>query len=74
VNKGARSSIIRQDHDEVLAMAFVVRLHRPAEPEPRLLGRVFTAADALALVRQWRDDFPDAWVEIVPPHRRPSAA
>ncbi len=53
-------------------MGFIVRLHQPSHQRPLLIGRVLTAADALALVRRWRDDNPDAWVEIVPPHRRPT--
>ncbi|MFN8556918.1 MAG: hypothetical protein U0531_06060 [Dehalococcoidia bacterium] len=57
-------------------MGFIVRLHRPSENRPRMIGRVLTAADALTLVRRWREDFPDAWVEVVPPggHTRGSAA
>jgi hypothetical protein len=48
-------------------MGFVIRLHDPSEQQPRLIGRVPTALDALALVRQWRDENPDAWVEFVRP-------
>ena len=55
-------------------MGFIVRLHQPAVPAPVVVGRVRSAADALTLVRRWRTDFPDAWVEIVPPRIRPSAA
>lgn len=55
-------------------MTFIVRLHQPPSKSPTLIGRVFTAADALSLLRRWRDDFPDAWVEVVPPGCRPSAA
>lgn len=55
-------------------MGFIVRLHQPSEQHAILVGRVATAADALSLVRRWREDFPESWVEIVQPSLRPSAA
>lgn len=48
-------------------MGFVIRLHDSSGAQPRLIGRVPTALDALALTREWRDQYPDAWVEFVRP-------
>ncbi len=55
-------------------MGIVIRLHHPAESNAVVIGRTRTAGEALALVRQWRDDNPDAWVEYVAPATRPTAA
>lgn len=54
-------------------MGFVIRLHDSTGSQPRLIGRVPTAFDALALACEWREQFPDAWVEFVRPgSMRPS--
>jgi hypothetical protein len=48
-------------------MGFIIRLHDPSGQQPRLIGRVPSAFEALALVRQWRDANPNAWVEFIRP-------
>ncbi|MBI2759807.1 MAG: hypothetical protein HYX51_00065 [Chloroflexi bacterium] len=52
-------------------MGFIVRLHESTGGRPTIVGRVHTAGDAFALLRRWREDQPDSWVEIVPPFIRP---
>jgi hypothetical protein len=55
------------------AMGFVIRLHVPSGEGPQLIGRVPSAGAALQLLREWRDDNPDSWVEFVQlPNMRPS--
>jgi hypothetical protein len=52
-------------------MGFIVRLHESSAHEPKLIGRAASAAGAFALLCRWREDHPESWIEIVPPHRNP---
>ena len=55
-------------------MEFLVRMRQPVGKGPLLVGRVGSAAEALCLVREWRDSHPDAWAEITRVDGRPSAS
>ena len=46
-------------------MGFIVRLHDVSESGARLVGRVPTAREAFTLMSEWRERYPESWVEIL---------
>ena len=53
-------------------MGFVVRLHDQSSQRELMVGRVPSARDAFHLMRAWREEHPEAWVEITAPAASPS--
>ena len=50
-------------------MGFIVRLHDNTGDRPLMVGRVPSAGHAFAMLNSWREQYPEAWIDI----RRPSA-
>lgn len=53
-------------------MGFIVRLHNHTDERPLMVGRVPSAGDAVAMLRSWREQYPEAWIDIRRPGPRVS--